>query len=421
MHPILRLSALSALPFSARRTALAAAGGSSEHLHEIEYLVQDNLSNPKMLVYLPVFYTNLDPANIPNGDELDGATSSSTRQLILRALVSLKSPWLYFFETYRGLFDDYDITCLDFLMFVSIFKASKEAMSLMFSTNCFRFMLARAWGLLIENEDLFLDVEYPETTTNAGLNAPAQTLTFLLEKVLPQCLMHYQGVECIAQGVKDTEGLVDPETLWSSSRFTAWNHFTTLASERLEIYHRAQHPERLKACHNVDCGRIGYRAEFKRCSGCLNLHYCTIECQKVDWIDGNHRTYCRPGPSIRLSECQEFPGQQRHFLLKLLQHDLLEGGMYRTAANEESTFIAHSPGVPFFMLFDYTVGWCVDIRVEAADAGVSKYFCGEDLVQWSDHVARAVQSNGRMKLNVMAVPAGTKTRYFAIPHCGETY
>lgn len=39
-----------------------------------------------------------------------------------------------------------------------------------------------------------------------------------------------------------------------------------------------------KACANSSCDRIAInRGDFKRCSKCKAVWYCSVECQKADW------------------------------------------------------------------------------------------------------------------------------------------
>ncbi|KAJ7714133.1 hypothetical protein B0H16DRAFT_1899206 [Mycena metata] len=582
MHPTLQLTALSALPFSTRRTALAAARGSSQHLHDIEIILEDNRGNPKMLAYLPVFYANLNPVHVPNGDDFDDFL---TAQLMLRALISLRA--VYHLAAciplaYRGEFHDHGITCLDFLIFVWRFRDSRDAAHLMYSTEGFRLMLARTWTVLIRKQHPLLPVEYPEMSTNTGLDALAdmlfssiavaspehaeeivegaggrlldlanliiaflcrcglscddthgsgsrlgtevfefvdsmdktllpvdktldgfelgplglvlasanglaslvmiiealtarawtnipfphlvtgclallgrvlmsdpgqramresigtvmrgllyatvmclsvnqlqQPLAFLLDEVLPQFLLQYYAMPSIDQAIQEAESIGDPSK--SSSRFSVWNRFTALASARLKIYDFTNVACRLKACDNIDCGRFDGRANFQRCSCCLSFYYCSASCQKLDWNAGEHRKYCRPDRSIRLSASSEFSIRERYFLADVLHHDF--HAKRDTIDPQQAAFTTCNPDTSFFTLFDYTTdSGPVDIRVEAPDRG-AKYFETSDLGQWADHVSRAARSRGRMELLVMAVPVGSKTRYFVIPHmrvCIET-
>lgn len=44
------------------------------------------------------------------------------------------------------------------------------------------------------------------------------------------------------------------------------------------------------------CYKIGSRFEIKRCGGCGNVRYCSVDCQRADWV--NHKPQCKPGRVI---------------------------------------------------------------------------------------------------------------------------
>ncbi|KAJ7790489.1 hypothetical protein B0H14DRAFT_3569414, partial [Mycena olivaceomarginata] len=173
----------------------------------------------------PFFYVNIEPENIPDGDVPEGVPPIHTCQFMLRALVSPEGayhlsqgmppavfsdlwprlwPWFSFFEIYRGQFHDYGISCLDFLIFAAQFKEDSEATRLMFSIDRFRPMLTRAWMLLIENDDHFLEIKYPTMTTNAGLDALAE---LLFSPIAVVRLEHAEVIEGAGGEVHDLERL----------------------------------------------------------------------------------------------------------------------------------------------------------------------------------------------------------------------
>ncbi|KAJ7615447.1 hypothetical protein FB45DRAFT_1008367 [Roridomyces roridus] len=71
------------------------------------------------------------------------------------------------------------------------------------------------------------------------------------------------------------------------------------------------------ACDNVECARISFKTEFRCCSGCESVNYCSVDCQRLDWRRG-HRNTCR---AIRLHSLQN-PGpltcRDRSFLRTLM-------------------------------------------------------------------------------------------------------
>ncbi|KAJ7066221.1 hypothetical protein C8F01DRAFT_1365814 [Mycena amicta] len=77
----------------------------------------------------------------------------------------------------------------------------------------------------------------------------------------------------------------------------------------------------LAACDNLVCCRIDSKTEFRRCSACQAVYYCSTACQEADWEDG-HRDSCsaRP-PWVLASHLQQvFPYHDRWFLRALLHH-----------------------------------------------------------------------------------------------------
>ena len=42
----------------------------------------------------------------------------------------------------------------------------------------------------------------------------------------------------------------------------------------------------------VNCRNCGHSNPNKRCSACLKVFYCTEECQKRDWTEGDHKNSC---------------------------------------------------------------------------------------------------------------------------------
>ncbi|KAF7334548.1 MYND-type domain-containing protein [Mycena venus] len=114
MHRSLRLESLSLLPISVRRFASPAASGSIPDLERLIALLDDTDDEEKRISCLPVFYANLDPVGIPEGNDL--ATVEVTRAKMafgaLRGITEFKPSvvadlwprlwaWILFFHAYR--------------------------------------------------------------------------------------------------------------------------------------------------------------------------------------------------------------------------------------------------------------------------------------------------------------------------------
>ncbi|RDB24200.1 hypothetical protein Hypma_008655 [Hypsizygus marmoreus] len=85
----------------------------------------------------------------------------------------------------------------------------------------------------------------------------------------------------------------------------AWTKLKEVTDERLLVA-----GSRIsKRCSYDECDRMDIMGDFKRCSGCEDATYCSPICQKLDWTDKRHRTYCkktqtshREGKGVELSQ-----------------------------------------------------------------------------------------------------------------------
>ncbi|KAK0452131.1 uncharacterized protein EV420DRAFT_1749942 [Desarmillaria tabescens] len=93
-------------------------------------------------------------------------------------------------------------------------------------------------------------------------------------------------------------------TLGEGRTTEGWYSLKTLALEREEGMHRYDMEENKGRfiCENQQCPNkeITPRTSSRRCEGCLNVMYCSPECQKIDWkaIPG-HRSSCLENQSKR--------------------------------------------------------------------------------------------------------------------------
>ncbi|KAJ7599642.1 hypothetical protein C8J56DRAFT_1156440 [Mycena floridula] len=78
---------------------------------------------------------------------------------------------------------------------------------------------------------------------------------------------------------------------------SGWHRFhelfpSILASRRL--YKHLSRP----ICENLKCTKKETPVNrAKACGGCLTAHYCSVDCQKEDWL-ARHRQICRPPPAV---------------------------------------------------------------------------------------------------------------------------
>ncbi|KAJ7138583.1 hypothetical protein C8R46DRAFT_1361666 [Mycena filopes] len=170
MHPSLKIRYLDALPLTMRRVAIAACADSRTY-DELERLlgVVDGQSLEERVRFLPVFYTNLDPANIPRAAQLDGMTEAvedyilcaveSLERLLMLSVPPAAGPdlwpriwaWCNFLYTYwdalEGLTTEETMFYITFLRGVGRLHDHGPTRKLITSTPGFRVLVAKSWSL----------------------------------------------------------------------------------------------------------------------------------------------------------------------------------------------------------------------------------------------------------------------------------
>ncbi|KAJ7642604.1 hypothetical protein DFH06DRAFT_603600 [Mycena polygramma] len=180
---------------------------------------------------LPVWYTNLDPAHIPNPHDFDrDDLYADAEGCISRAMVSLQTlyattfptsigldiwprawPWVQFLYMYRDHLPNIpplagDQFCVDFLMFAGTFFDHEETFSLITSSPGVFFMVAKAWPhalqvmhpskrevvlndlhSFIAHDDVVIPANRAEIIDGAGgtLNHVADLIVLYIEAVAP--------------------------------------------------------------------------------------------------------------------------------------------------------------------------------------------------------------------------------------------
>ncbi|KAK7006879.1 hypothetical protein R3P38DRAFT_3366727 [Favolaschia claudopus] len=177
----------------------------------------------------------------------------------------------------------------------------------------------------------------------------------------------------------------------------------------IQIYHGLQSdgPISQWACDNVLCSHIQPKSDFKRCSGCQEVLYCSTQCQQIDWQRG-HRRYCAlywtSGRDLRLS----FTSSERRFLRAVVHKD------YEDKRSEISQTLvtrwAANPAAEVMTIFDYRAS-----ELSVSLHGISMTGNGQPGSHWPDLLARASQSRGRLSLHVLMVPDGNGGRVVVAP------
>ncbi|KAG6834175.1 hypothetical protein H0H93_011391 [Arthromyces matolae] len=83
-----------------------------------------------------------------------------------------------------------------------------------------------------------------------------------------------------------------------------WDSFSEM-QEAVAMHTMALGKVMVRKCNFSGCAQPDLEVSFKRCSGCEDVLYCSVECQKADWTEERHKPYCRErakSPEDRLAE-----------------------------------------------------------------------------------------------------------------------
>ncbi|KAJ6616134.1 hypothetical protein B0H10DRAFT_1411550 [Mycena sp. CBHHK59/15] len=142
--------------------------------------------------------------------------------------------------------------------------------------------------------------------------------------------------------------------------------------------------------------------EFRRCSGCLSLYYCSKKCQILDWQEGRHRSLCRIIQNRRQRECLSRT-RDKSFMRALLHahFDTCKQDIYVRQAMR----LRQHPSNHVCTLFDYTRG---PLRLEIST--VAPPITSPDLDDLRalrvDLVSRVQRSGGRMEIGLIELEVG---------------
>ncbi|KAJ7150650.1 hypothetical protein C8R46DRAFT_1358179 [Mycena filopes] len=230
-----------------------------------------------------------------------------------------------------------------------------------------------------------------------------------LTNILPSSLIHHGVVRALEIELDTVSGASGTQALQETDH---WINFQALVHERSSIRGEfdALNCAWQGACDNVSCGAIRSRPTLKRCARCLNVYYCSSECQTIDWRAGKHHNICS-GRDMGLTFNGHLGRRERAFLRAVLHQDY-EANMATTIYPAQARFIAEHPNESFYTMFDYSKG-TPQITVESASLPPSRLSSDEE--EWQDLVARAGASEGRMELHVVELAEGDRPRVWVIP------
>ncbi|KAJ7486271.1 hypothetical protein B0H11DRAFT_2015499 [Mycena galericulata] len=248
---------------------------------------------------------------------------------------------------------------------------------------------------------------------NDGDNS-SDHLEFFLD-VLPAYTVYHSVLVHLQKALRDVEVLAAQPAFTGSRYHPKWRAFVDLARSRLDFLAFFESPDYYseKACDNLECDRIRLKDDFRRCSSCQDLYYCSKECQISDWKTG-HRKTCKKFETLRQFSWERLTTRDRGFMRALLHNDYL--ALRRDILISQVDFLIVNPHTPFYTTFNYTAGW-VTMTVSGVpdDGRGEEYHEPEWVARWEDQVRRASRSGGRMEIHTMSILVGNRQHLLIVP------
>ncbi|KAJ7656013.1 hypothetical protein DFH06DRAFT_475067 [Mycena polygramma] len=238
---------------------------------------------------------------------------------------------------------------------------------------------------------------------------PVDVTASFLTNTLTRCTLYYPILLQMAGSLRELQDYTRHPAFVKSSIFSTWTNFQTLLETRAALAKPRRSPEYIsrRPCNNIQCGEIRVKTALMRCGGCQVVYYCSFECQKHDWTHGGHRTHCDSIRTFFFRNVQYLTPQHISFLRALVHADYM-ADKYNILCRQLACYRTH-PSALVVTVFDYATGHA---RIDAhpAPASMKKY----PVVNWREHLPRALQSAGLMELHLAVLPNSTRAWVFPL-------
>ncbi|KAJ7155634.1 hypothetical protein C8R46DRAFT_1356107 [Mycena filopes] len=244
--------------------------------------------------------------------------------------------------------------------------------------------------LVVDSASMSSDIDAPECLG----------LRIMLSQVLPASTVYSSVLTQLKRQLTDDDHALEVSDKFQNPTFKSlYQSFLSIAHDRIALMEEIDSTPQLslKACDNMECGVIRPKAHFRRCARCKYVHYCSPECQSVDWKHG-HRDACNPTLAL---EHPDLGARNFAFMRALLARDLAVREHHPILENME-----HLPALraavdetdlPLLItVVDYLKG-----RPTIKTTDIHSYM--STALYWDERTARAARSHGRMELHVMII------------------
>ncbi|KAG6860637.1 hypothetical protein C0995_009117 [Termitomyces sp. Mi166 len=195
-------------------------------------------------------------------------------------------------------------------------------------TSCFERMQGINWLRRSIETGLLLGIMKCGPRNPAGGRVPSLCE---LVNILSKYLVYASIIRAVLRSLNKQEVVrAHRRVLKSGSFWVAFTGMRTLAHSRASFFG----PRMIKTCKSSQCELKDLNGAFKRCSGCEEAVYCSTECQRRDWTDGGHRSYCKERSRGMEDSENDLSKEEQEFSIFLLAEDLLDNGLITSSPTD---------------------------------------------------------------------------------------
>ncbi|KAJ7617963.1 hypothetical protein FB45DRAFT_1063497 [Roridomyces roridus] len=252
-----------------------------------------------------------------------------------------------------------------------------------------------------------------EALVMAATNYPhrpdtVEYLRWFFSVFLPQAMVYLPVVSALADHWVDCLSLSKEHAFQASAVFPEWKDFVSLASDRMfsEAYH-VSHPDRSRStqmCSNEECGALLSPKSMRRCLACRICYYCSDACQRLHWLNGEHRAECEDLRLHRIGK-STCPSQAYSLITRSLSRS-------RALVRPQSLILVYPrstgrhPDEQICITFDFKDGKCQS-QILSATPFLSHPYPEKFSAQLRHHLARAARTDGQMQVAAVKVEEGS--------------
>ncbi|KAK7013041.1 hypothetical protein R3P38DRAFT_2639866 [Favolaschia claudopus] len=246
----------------------------------------------------------------------------------------------------------------------------------------------------------------------------------MLARILPSATVYHSVLVVLKEVIPMFSKMPDSMEFQRCWMYKDWMEFMTLVERRIAFMQQteASHGVSMKACSN--CNKMRERKDFRKCSRCQTVFYCSLECQKADWNTG-HRETCQTNQIYSLRNMDITP-HNYSFLRELFHKDMMKLKPSQLIPAPQSALplsylrelAQRSERNPFILVVHYQKGIPCAYIGEIAWARRRDF---QHRFNWDDLERREARSSGLMELQTMVVQDGSPWhhRHFVFPQWSD--